>query len=318
MIERPSLHAMEIFLAVVDHGTMTAAAEIEGVAQPAISVHIRNLERFFGVPLLERHGRRVRPTPYGEVLATYTRRLLDHVDELGTALRRIEGLETGRLVIGASATVAETWLPQVLGRYSQAYPGIELEVSIGNSGRVLQDLRDRRIGLAVVGRADDAPDLVAVPVFRDVLRVFASAESAWSRRASMCMDDLLDETFVLREPGSATREVMFSCLEAVGFSPRRTIQLGSNEAVKRAVAAGLGIGILSAQTLDVDVRSGDVVLLPCDDWSCHRQFWIVQRADRMASRAELAFSGLATTGGLESLANPQPDETRSARDTIGY
>lgn len=295
MIERPSLHAMEIFLAVVDHGTMTAAAEVEGVAQPAISVHIRNLERFFGVPLLERQGRNVRPTPYGEVLASYTRRMLDLVDELGTALQRIEGLETGRLVIGASATVAETWLPQVLGHYRQAYPGIELEVIIGNSGRVLQDLRDRHIGIAVVGRADDAPDLVAIPVFRDILKVFAAVDSPWSRRASLRIADLQEETFVLREPGSATRDFMFGCLEASGVTPRRTIQLGSNEAVKRAVAAGLGIGILSAQTLDVDVRSGDVVLLTCDDWECHRQFWIVQRADRMASRAEAAFMELATT-----------------------
>lgn len=297
MIERPSLHAMEIFLAVVHHGTMTAAAEAESVAQPAISVHIRNLERYFGVPLLERNGRNVRPTPYGEVLATYTRHVLDLVDELGTALQRIEGLETGRLVLGASATVAETWLPQMLGRYRQAYPGIELEVSIGNSGRVLQDLRDRRIGLAVVGRTDGAPDLHAIPVFRDVLRVFAAADSPWSRRPGLRMADLREETLVLREPGSATREVMFGCLDAVGFEPRQTIQLGSNEAVKRAVAAGLGIGILSAQTLDIDVRSGDVVVLPCDDWTCERQFWIVRRADRMASRAELAFMDLATEDG---------------------
>lgn len=297
MIERPSLHAMEIFLAVADHGTMTAAAEAEGVAQPAISVHVRNLERFFGVPLLERHGRKVRLTPYGEVLATYTRHLLDLVDELGTALHRIEGLETGRLVLGASATVAETWLPQVLGRFRQAYPGIELEVSIGNSGRVLQDLRDRRIGIAVVGRTDDATGLLAIPVFRDVLRIFAATDSAWSRRPTLRMADLREETFVLREPGSATREVMFSCLDAIGFVPHRTIQLGSNEAVKRAVAAGLGIGILSAQTLDVEVRSGDVVLLSCDDWACERQFWMVRRADRMASRAEAAFMELATGAG---------------------
>jgi DNA-binding transcriptional LysR family regulator len=159
---------------------------------------------------------------------------------------------------------------------------------------VLQDLRERRIGLAVVGRTDDAPDLVSTPVFRDVLRVFAAAGSPWSRRPSLRMEELRDETFVLREPGSATRDFMFGCLQAVGVVPRHTIQLGSNEAVKRAVAAGLGIGILSSQTLDVDVRSGDVVLLPCDDWECHRQFWIVRRADRMASRAEAAFTDLAT------------------------
>jgi LysR family transcriptional regulator, low CO2-responsive transcriptional regulator len=289
MIERPTFQSLALFLSVVENGTMTAAAEIEHVAQPAISVHVRNLERFYGAPLLERSGRRVRPTATGELVADYTRRILGLVDDLGMAVGDLEGLRSGRLVIGASATVAETWLPGMLGRFRQIHPGIALEVHIGNSERVLDDVRERRIGLGVVGRTDPGDVLASRPVFDDTLQLFVSSGSPLASRRTVRLDDLAREMFVFREPGSATRQFMLGCLAAQGFEPAETVQLGSNEAVKRAVASGLGVGILSSQTLDVDVRAGDVVILPCDDWDCRRSFWLVWRSDRAQSRAEQAF-----------------------------
>lgn len=293
MIERPSLQALALFLAVVEHGTMTAAAEAEGIAQPAISVHVMNLERFYGVPLMERSGRRVRPTATGELVATYARRITGLVDELGHAVADLEGLRTGRLVVGASATVAETWLPQMLGRFRQAYPAIEMEVRIGNSEQILHEVRERALGFGIVGRSDPGPDLVARRLFGDALELFAAAGSSLLARRPLRLADLVDETFVLRESGSATREYMLGCLASHDLEPIKTVQLGSNEAVKRAVAAGLGVGILSAQTLDVDVRAGDLVILQCADWECHRHFWLVQRHDRVPSRAEQAFLDLS-------------------------
>lgn len=296
MKERPSLHALEVFVAVLDHGTMTSAADIESIAQPAISVHVRNLERYFGVALLERSGRRVRPTPAGEVVGAFARQILGMVDGLDSAVEDLHGLHKGRLEIGASATVAEIWLPQMLGHFRKTFPGIELEVSIGNSERVLQDLRQRRIGLGVVGRPDPGPDLDAQSVFHDTLRLFAARDHPAHAIPALRLPDLGGETFVFREPGSATREFMLGCLERCGFMPSSTIQLGSNEAVKRAVAAGLGIGILSEQTLDVDVRAGDVAMLSCPEWECGREFWLVRRRDHVLSRAEEAFALLARSG----------------------
>ncbi len=292
MIERPTLQALALLLAVVDHGTMTAAAEAEGIAQPAISIHVRNLERFYGVPLMERSGRRVRPTATGELVAAYARRIAGLVNDLGHAVEDLEGLRTGRLVVGASATVAETWLPGMLGRFRQAYSAIEMEVRIGNSEQILHEVRERGLGFGIVGRPDPGPELVARRLFSDELELFAAAGSSLLARQPLQLNDLTDETFVLRETGSATREYMLRCLAAHDMNPVKTIQLGSNEAVKRAVAAGLGVGILSAQTLDVDVRAGDVVILQCAGWECRRHFWLVQCRDRVLSRAEQAFLDL--------------------------
>jgi DNA-binding transcriptional LysR family regulator len=296
MKERPTLQALAVFVAVLDHGTMTTAADVEAIAQPAISVHVRNLERYYGVPLLERSGRRVRPTPAGELVASYARQVLALVDDLGHAVYDLQEMRRGRLTVGASATVAETWLPRILGQYRRTFPDIELEVSIGNSERILHEIGQRRLGLAVVGRLDPDPDLEAYPVFRDTLRLFAAVDHPAHARGTLRLADLADDLFIFREPGSATRDFMLGCLSASGFMPTSTIQLGSNEAVKRAVAAGLGIGILSEQTLDVDIRAGDIAILTCSDWACGREFWLVHRRDHVLSRAEDAFRQMARKG----------------------
>src|SRR5687767_7721693 len=128
MIERPTLHALTLFLAAVDQGTMTSAAELEGISQPAISTQIKVLERYYGTTLLQRTGRGVAPTATGEVVADYARRILTLVDELGRAIADLESLHTGRLVIGASSTVGEQFLPAHLGRFHAAHPGVALEV----------------------------------------------------------------------------------------------------------------------------------------------------------------------------------------------
>jgi DNA-binding transcriptional LysR family regulator len=175
MKEQPSLHALALFLATVEHGTMTAAAEAEGIAQPAISVHIRKLERYYGMPLVERSGRRVRPTAAGDLLATHVRRILGLVDEAEQALADLDGLRSGRLVVGASATVAETWLPDVLGQFRRRYPAVALAVRSGNSEQVLQAVHERAVGLGIIGRREEDPALLVQPVFTDRLALFVAA-----------------------------------------------------------------------------------------------------------------------------------------------
>jgi DNA-binding transcriptional LysR family regulator len=271
---------------------MLAAAEAESISQPGISAHVKALEAYFGTPLLERVGRRVRPTAAGELVAAATRRVANTVDELDHALADLAGLRSGRLVIGASSTVGETWLPEILGRFRRAHPAVYLEVRLGNSETMLRAVREYTLAFAIVGRVEAELGLVARPVIDDHLELFVATASPWLERAPVRLADLAGETFVVREPGSATREVALRGLAAQHVSPTRTLALSSNEAVKRAVAAGLGVGILSAQTLVVDRRAGVIAILPCTDWSCRRQFWLVHRRDRLLSRAERAFLGL--------------------------
>lgn len=289
MGKRPSLRALAIYLDVVEGATMTAAAERAHMSQPAVSTRIKELERFYGTPLLERRGRQVVPTATGRMVARYAGRILGLVDELADMVADLEGLRRGKLWIGASASVGETLLPDVIGRFRRAYPAIEVELQIGNSDQILHAVRHRELPFGIVGVELIDDDLESRPVIHDRLDIFAATDSPLRERASLRVADLLDETFVLREPGSATRELALSHLAALGVVPSRSVQFGSNEAVKRAVSSGLGIGILSTHTLAVDLRAGVLEVLPCLDWHCRRRFWFVRRRDRPDTQVERAF-----------------------------
>ena len=292
MIERPTLHALALFAAVVEHGTMTATAEIEGISQPAISAQVKSLERYFGAPLLERGGRIVRPTPAGRLVADYGRRLVRLADELTRAVADLEGLESGRLVIGASSTVGEQFLPTYLGRFHAAHPEVAIEVAIGNTDEILERVLDRELDLAFVGRAPDHPGLDAAPIFRDEVVAFVAPGDPLLADAPLDPARLGNRQFVVRERGSATRDLALRCLRAAGCAPRHVIELGSNEAVKRAVEARLGIGRLSTHAIEAERLAGLLADLPLRGWDCRRSFWLIYLADRALTRAEQAFLAL--------------------------
>ena len=292
MIERPSLHALALFVAVVEHGAMTAAAEAEGIGQPAISAQVKALERYYGTALLERAARGVAPTPAGQLVVDYARRTLALVDELKRAVDDLAGLAAGRLVIGASSTVGEQLLPAHLGRFHRAYPAVELELKIGNSDEITEAVIARTLDVAFVGRPPDRPELLAEPIFDDEIVAFVAPGDQLRRRSSPPPADLTGRQFVLREQGSATRDRAEQCLRRHRCVPGHIVELGSNEAVKRAVEAGLGIGLLSTHAIEVERLAGLLEDLPLAGWTCARSFWSIRRQDRPLSRAAEAFLAL--------------------------
>jgi LysR family transcriptional regulator, low CO2-responsive transcriptional regulator len=292
VIERPSLHALAVFLAVVEHGSMTAAAESEGISQPAISAQVKVLERYYGTTLLQRTGRGVAPTATGHVVADHTGRILALVNELDRLVRDLEDLKSGRLVIGASSTVGEQFLPAHLGRFHAEYPHVELEVRIGNTDEITAAVVRRELDFAFVGRPLQDDELTAEPVFGDEVVAFVAPGDPLLRDAPIDPTTLSGHQYVLRERGSATRDLALHCLAAVGCEPAHVIELGSNEAVKRAVEAGLGIGLLSTHVIEAERLAKLLVGLPITGWQCGRSFWLIRRRDRVLTRAEQAFLSL--------------------------
>jgi molybdate transport repressor ModE-like protein len=292
MIERPTLHALALFIAVTKHGTMTAAAEAEEISQPAITAQIKALECYFGTQLLERGGRGGRVTPSGQLVADYGQRVLALVDELSRSVADLEELTAGRLVIGASSTVGEQLLPTYLGRFHQAHPGVALELKIGNTDEIIEQVLDRELDFAFVGRAPVAHELIAEPVFDDDIVAFVAPGDPRLANVPLRPPALDGQQFVMREEGSATRELAERCLRSAGCSPGHIVELGSNEAVKRAVEAGLGVGLLSTHAIEAERIAELLVDLPLRPWSCHRSFWLIARRDRVLTRAARTFLAL--------------------------
>jgi molybdate transport repressor ModE-like protein len=290
--ERPTLQALAIFAEVAKHGTMTAAAEAAGISQPAISAQVKALERFYGTRLLERDGRGSAPTAAGRLVADYAVRVLALVDELRRGVADLEGLTAGELIVGASSTVGEQLLPTYLGQFHAAHPQVRLSVRIGNSAEISARVAARELDFAIVGEEPRDGELFAQPVLEDRIVAFLAPGDPLLREAPVGPLALRGRQFVMREVGSATRALAERCLRETSCDPGHVIELGSNEAVKRAVEAGLGIGLLSTYTIEAERLAGLLADLPVVGWTCRRSFWLIRRRDRVLTRAEEAFLAL--------------------------
>lgn len=256
------------------------------MSQSAVSRAVQELERQLGTVLLERRSRGVAPTVAGTILGDHARRIFMHERLAIEALNELRGLQRGRLAIGASSTIGIYLLPPLLGHYHRRYPGIELFLDIGNTQQVMEHLLAYRIDVAYV-EGPVAPDehLDIMPWRSDELVVIASPDHPLARRVTISCTDLQDAPFVFREPGSGTREVMEQDLASRGITVRPVMELGSTEAIKQAVSAGLGLSMVSRVTIQSELIAGRLRVLNIPDLTVQRQLSRVRLNDRPLSQA---------------------------------
>ncbi len=242
---------LRAFHAVAEDGGFTRAAERIHVTQPTLSGQVAALEAHYGVKLFERRGRGVELTDLGLGLREITRRLFGQEAEAEQLLTSAQGLTSGLLRVGADEPYQ---VIPLLARFNRRHPGIRLTMSFGNSERVLQELLDRRCDVAVLPDIEDDARIHAVPFRRDRLVVLVPRDHAWAGRRSLRLAELAGQRLVLREPGSTTRAMLDRALSDAGVRPGSTLEIGSREAVREAVAAGLGIGTVFEREFGRDPR----------------------------------------------------------------
>jgi DNA-binding transcriptional LysR family regulator len=240
-----TLHRLELFLAVLDSGGVARAARARNLSQPAVSEHLRGLEAFFGVPLFERAGRGVRPTAAARLIEPFVRQALGLVASAEQATIELRGLRTGAVAIGASTTPGTYLLPEVLGRFHVAHPQIALTLRIGDTREVEQWVAAGSVELAVIGAAPVHPGLAAEPWVKDELVAIVARRHPLARRRTLAGAALAGQPYIAREEGSSTRAVAERSLADLGVTLRPVMELGSTEAVREAVAAGLGVSVVS-------------------------------------------------------------------------
>lgn len=232
---------LRAFHAVATEGGFTRAAAALHVTQPTLSGQVGVLEENYGVKLFERRGRGIELTGLGTALFDVTRRLFAVESEAEQILSSAHGLASGNLRVGADAPYH---VVPLLASFSRRYPGIRLSMTFGNSEHVLRELHDRRSDVAVLPdiRSDDR--LYALPFRRDRLVIFVDRGHAWARRRSIRLEEIHGQKLVLREPGSTTRAIFERTMTKAKVTPGSILEIGSREAVREAVAAGLGIGVV--------------------------------------------------------------------------
>ena len=242
---------LRAFHGVASHGSFTRAAAALNVTQPTVSDQIKALEDRYEVKLFERHSRRVELTGLGRALYEIARRQIKLEADAEQLLSTAKGLTHGRLRVAAGAP--HLVIP-LLGNFKRRHPGITLALQFGNSEVVLRSLFDRRCDLVMLPDIGADERLHALPFRRDRLIAFVEGGHAWSTRRSISLADLKGEALVLREVGSRTRAVFEAAIARAGVIMGETLEIGSREGVREAVAAGLGIGIVSEGELGVDPR----------------------------------------------------------------
>ena len=294
-----NLNHLAIFDAVAHEGNLTRAAERLRITQPAVSKQLRLLEEAVGARLADRQPKGVRLTAAGELVAGYARRIFALADEAERAVAELQGLGRGTLVVGASTTIGIYFLPEILARFKRLHPRIELHLEVSNTRVIQQYLIEHRVDVAVTEGFVHWPGLEARVFLVDRLLPIVSPAHRFASSRRVTLREFCREPLLMREQGSGTREVIEAALRRKGVDVRPTMNLGSTEAIKRSVAAGVGVAIVSALTVEQELRDGRLATLRLADCDLKRSLHVVEARNRSASRTVTAFLSLleeASTG----------------------
>lgn len=256
---------LQVFHAVAKHLSFTKAAEALFMTQPAVTFQIRQLEEHFNTRLFDRAHGRIALTPAGQLALDYAERILGLSSELDTRLKEMSGQVAGPLLIGASTTIAEFLLPQVLGEFKARYPAVVPRLFVANSEAVQGRIAERSLDLGFIEGDSHLPSLVTDVCCDDELRVVCAPSHPLAKLKSVVPKALMEHAYVSREPGSGTREVIDNYLQKSGVQPdslQVVMELGSPEALKGLVATGLGFTIMSRAIAALEVKLGRLVQIP--------------------------------------------------------
>lgn len=279
LLRHVTLKQLRVFAAVVRSGSMSGAAKFLNVSPPAVTLQAQLLQEQIGLPLLERSPAGMKPTEAGSELLAAVERIETALTECGAALAGFAGSEKGSVSVGIVST-AKYFAPRALAAFARAHPAIELRLTIGNRAEIISGLKHFMLDIAIMGRPPEGVEVDSVVIGDHPHVIVAPPDHPLARRA-MIDPRLLDaETFLVREPGSGTRTLMERFFQEAGVAPRIGMQIGSNETIKQAVIAGLGISFISGHTVDAEITSGRLVPLKISGLPVVRQWHLVHLSER--------------------------------------
>jgi DNA-binding transcriptional LysR family regulator len=297
-----TVRQLQILVAVAKHRSLTRAAEELRLTQPAVSMQVKTLERLAGLPLLERMGRQVALTGAGMELLHHAQAVLRSLHDAEDAMAALRGLRTGRVSIAVVST-AKYFAPKLLALFSREHGEIETKLAVHNRDTVVQLLVENEVDLALMGRPPQHLETSAFRFAKHPLVIIAAPDHPLAGQRRVPARALAAESFLVREPGSGTRAAMERFFAAHRVRPAATTEISSNETIKQAVMAGMGLAFLSQHAVGLELASGRLVLLPVEGLPVMRDWNIVHRTEKRLSPAALAFKKFVLVEGRAFLAS---------------
>jgi DNA-binding transcriptional LysR family regulator len=289
-----TLRQLQVFEKVASHLNYSRAAEELYLSQPAVSMQIKQIEGHIGLPLFEQMGKKIFLTEAGKELFHYARSISQQLLEMEAVFDEMKGLGRGKLTLSVVNT-ANYFTPQLLARFCRHNPNINVILQVANRDAVLKQLADNSTDLAIMGQPPDGLDINAVLFLDNPLVVIANPAHPLATLRHIRFSQLAQETFLSREQGSGTRSAMERVFARHGVQPRISMEMETNEAIKQAVQAGMGLGILSLHSIELELETRRLVILDVEHFPLLRHWFVAHRSNKRLSTAALAFKEFLLT-----------------------
>ena len=287
-LRHATLRQLQVFEAVARRLSFSRAAAELHLTQPAVSMQVKLLEDQAGLPLFERIGKKVFLTEAGTELHQHSRVIAQQLRDDDEALAARKGLSQGRLVITMVST-AKYFVPPLLARFLKQHPGVTVKLSANNREIVLKQLADNEVDLAIMGRTPQGMDAIVEPFARHPHVVIAAPDHPLAKKRRIRLARLAEETFLIREPGSGTRGLLERLFAEHGLPLNVSMEMASNETIKQAVRAGMGISLLSLHTIDLELKTRRLAVLDVEGLPIVRDWHVVHLAAKRLSPIAQAF-----------------------------
>lgn len=284
-----TLRQLKVFERVAKRLSFTRAAEELFLTQPAVSMQIKQFEEAVGLPLFERLGKKIYLTQAGAELYQLSRNIAQQLDEAEQLIEELKGTETGRLNVSVANTV-HYFAIRLLGEFCRRHPKVRVSFKVTNRKGLLQNLEDNEADLLLMGQPPDTQDLEAESFLKNPLVIIAPAGHPLSGKKSIALKELSNETFIMREIGSGTRNSVERFLAERGVHLTVSMEMNTNGAIKQGVEEGLGLGIVSIHTLERELEGRRLVVLDVESFPIMRQWFMVHRAGKRLSAIATQFA----------------------------
>jgi len=286
-----TLRQLQVFEKVAHHLSHSRAAEELYLSQPAVSMQIKQLEESINLPLFEQMGKKIFLTEAGRELLHYTKNIAQQLVEMESVFREMKGLKHGKLTLSVVNT-ANYFTPQLLAKFCQCYPDININLQVANRDAVLKQLADNSTDLAIMGQPPEGFDLCAESFLDNPLVVIAAPDHPLARLKHVKLARLAEEPFLSREKGSGTRSAMERVFEQHKIHPHISMEMETNEAIKQAVQAKMGLGILSLHSIKLELETRRLTMLSVEHFPLLRHWFVAHRNNKRLTTAAFAFKNL--------------------------
>jgi DNA-binding transcriptional LysR family regulator len=283
-----TIRQLKVFEAVARNMGFTRAAEELHLTQPAVSMQVKQLEGHVGLPLFEQVGKKIFLTEAGREMYHYSKVIAQQLDEAEEVIEALKGVQRGRLDISVAST-ANAFGTKLLAGFSQKYPSVTIKLDVTNRETLLRQLADNEKDLVIMGRPPVDLDLEAEPFMDNPLVVIAHTGHPWANEKHIDPERLRDRTFVVRERGSGTRMLMERFFESHDIPFEPGMEMTSNEAIKQAVEAGLGLAVVSIHTLELELETNRLAVLDVQDFPIMRHWYVVHPKSKRLSPVAQVF-----------------------------